>query len=163
MTGNTEQAADTKTVIRPDLNRYVRDKSGSGKRSHRTDDFVARTLAGKDLATIKNGANLFGIDHGKWDALNPGQQRMLIGNALRHRLADTKNPLSEQAVTDVFGEPAAPYDAEAAEAARVAAAEAKAAKAAAKEAAKVSAAPEGEAVDPPAGDAEPTTRKRRGK
>lgn len=112
----------TKTVIRPDLSRYVRDKSGGGKRTHRTDDFVARTLAGKDLDEIKRGANLLGIDTSKWAALNNGQQRMLIGNALRHRLVDKKAPTTEQAITDVYGEPVAPYDAEAAAAAQAAAA-----------------------------------------
>lgn len=116
---NTQvETADTaeapKTRIRPDLNRYVRDKSGKGKRTHRTDDFVARTLAGKDLDTIKQGANLLGINHTKWEHLNPGQQRMLIGNALRHSLNDPKSPLSEREVTDVYGEPCAPYDADAA-------------------------------------------------
>ncbi len=116
MTEDTPAIEETtaKTVIRPDLNRYVRDKSGSGKRTHRIDDFIARTLAGKDLDTIKQGTNLLGIDVTKWAALNSGQQRMLIGNALRHRLVDKKNPSSEQAISDVFGEPVAPYDAEAA-------------------------------------------------
>lgn len=102
-----------KTVIRPDLKRYIRDKSGKGKRTHRTDDFVARTLAGKEIDAVLQGATLLGIDHAKWAHLNVGQQRMLVGNALRHLLADAKNPLTEQAVTDVYGEPVAPYDASA--------------------------------------------------
>lgn len=106
--------APAKTVIRPDLNRYVRDKSGNGKRTHRTDDFVARTLAGKSVEDVLKGAPLLGIDAAKWSHLNVGQQRMLVGNALRHRLQDTKNPLKEQDVTDVYGEPVAPYDADAA-------------------------------------------------
>lgn len=120
MTEQTEQAAETKTVIRPNLKNYVRAKSGSGKRSHRTDDFVARTLDGKTLDAIKSGAALLGVDVAKWEKLNPGQQRMLIGNALRHRLVDAKAPLSEQAITDVFGQPVEPYDAEAAAAAAAA-------------------------------------------
>lgn len=160
MNDQTEVAASEpqKTVIRPDLNRYVRAKSGSGKRTHRTDDFIARTLAGKDLEAIKRGANLLGIDVGKWEKLNPGQQRMLIGNALRHRLVDTKAPLSEQAVTDVYGEPVAPYDAEAAAAADAAAKAAKEAKAAEKAAAKAAkAAPAGPAEA--AGEEAPATEK----
>lgn len=104
----------SKAKIRPNLANYVRDKSGGGKRTHRTDDFVARTLAGKSLDKIKLGANLLGIDTTKWALLNNGQQRMLIGNAIRHRLTDKKAPITEQAVIDVFGEPVAPYDAEAA-------------------------------------------------
>ena len=117
MNENVEQVAteEVKTVIRPDLNRYVRDKSGKGKRTHRTDDFVARTLAGKELEVIKTGASLLGIDHDKWAHLNPGQQRMLIGNALRHRLADAKNGLEESEITSVYGEPVAPYEAKAAD------------------------------------------------
>lgn len=107
----TEAAEEQKTRIRPDLNRYVRDKSGRGKRTHRTDDFVARSLAGKELDVIKQGASLLGIDHAKWEHLNPGQQRMLIGNALRHRLADVKNGLEEREISDVYGEPVAPYEA----------------------------------------------------
>lgn len=132
----TEESA--KTVIRPKLENYVKAKSASGKRSHRTDDFVARTLAnGKSLEEIKSAARHVGIDVDKWSELNIGQQRMLIGNKLRRLLTQAKDPISEAAVTAVFGEPVAPYDAEAAAAAKAAReaeqAEKKAAKAAAAE------------------------------
>ena len=123
-------AAPEKTTIRPDLDRYVRAKSGSGKRTHRIDDLTARTLDGKTLEEVKKGADLLGIDHPKWNHLNNGQQRMLIGNAIRKRLSDTKNPLTEQALADVFGTPVGPYDAEKAAAEAKAADEAKAQKAA---------------------------------
>ena len=113
-----ETAAPEKTVIRPKLENYVRAKSAGGKRTHRTDDFVARTLAGKDLGEIKTGAALLGIDATKWNHVNVGQQRMLIGNALRNRLKAEKDGLSEEQVTQVFGEPVAPYDAEAEAAAK---------------------------------------------
>lgn len=128
----------SKTVIRPNLQNYVRAKSGTGKRTHRIDDFTARTLDGKSLDSIKEGANVLGINHTKWSHLNPGQQRMLIGNAIRSRLTAKKEEdrLSESAVTDVFGEPSAPYDAEADAAAKEAAAAERAAKKAAKEAEK---------------------------
>ena len=119
-TEGTEGTEVEKTRIRPDLSRYVRDKSGNGKRTHRTDDFVARTLAGKSVEAIKQGAALLGIDVAKWEHLNPGQQRMLIGNALRNRLADKKAPIEEESITSVYGEPCAPYDAEAAAAAEAA-------------------------------------------
>lgn len=125
-----------KTVIRPDLKRYVRAKSGAGKRTHRTDDFVARSLDGKTVEEVVNGGAKLGIDTAKWGHLNPGQQRMLTGNALRHRMVDKKDPLTEEQITAVFGEPTAPYDAEA-EAAKAAA---KAAEAAEKAAAKAAAA-----------------------
>lgn len=113
-----------KTVIRPDLKRYVRAKSGNGKRTHRTDDFVARSLDGKTVQEVLEGGAKLGIDVAKWGHLNPGQQRMLVGNALRHLLVAKKDPLTEEQITAVFGEAAAPYDAEAAAAAAAAAAQA---------------------------------------
>ena len=119
---------DAKVRIRPDLNRYIRAKSGNGKRTHRTDDFIARTLDGKTIDQIKAGAAQLGVDFAKWEGLNIGQQRMLIGNKLRHFIERTKT-LGEGQVTAVFGEPAAEYDAEAAAAAKAAAEAAKAAKA----------------------------------
>lgn len=140
MTENTEQAAveqtSTKTVIRPNLNNYVRAKSGSGKRTHRIDDLVARTLDGKTVEQVVEGGTKLGINTAKWLHLNPGQQRMLVGNALRHAMNDTKEPLTAEKLASVFGEPAAPYDAEAAAAAKAAADAEKARKKAEKEAAK---------------------------
>lgn len=157
---NTEQAVETatpaKTVIRPNLKNYIRAKSGSGKRSHRIDDLTARTLAGKSLDEIKSGSNLLGIDSTKWSHLNAGQQRMLIGNAIRKLLQDEKNPLSEQALKDVFGAPAEPYDAEKAAAEAAAAAEKKAAAKAEKEAKAAAKAAEAaaKAAEAATGDAE---------
>lgn len=110
----TEVSAPAKTVIRPNLKNYVRAKSGNGKRTHRIDDFTARTLDGKTVEQALEGAAKLGINAGKWSHLNPGQQRMLVGNAIRNLLNAKKNPIEESAVTAVFGEPAAPYDAEAA-------------------------------------------------
>jgi hypothetical protein len=127
MNDKTEQVEATeevthKTVIRPDIARYVRDKSGNGKRTHRTDDFIARTLAGKNIDEIKAGAEKLDIDFEKWNHLNIGQQRMLIGNKLRHLMQLTKDPLTEDRVTEVYGEPVAEYDEEAEAAAKAAAA-----------------------------------------
>lgn len=143
----TEESA--KTRIRPDLNRYIRDKSGNGKRTHRTDDFVARTLAGKTIEQIKEGASKLGVDCVKWLGLNIGQQRMLIGNKLRHFLDRTKT-ITEAQVTEALGEPVPVYDAEAAAAAKAAADAEKAAKKAA------AAAPAGEGSTAPAESAQPT-------
>lgn len=102
------EATEAKVHIRPDLKRYIRDKSGNGKRTHRTDDFIARTLAGKSIEAIKTGAAALGVDYAKWEGLNIGQQRMLIGNKLRHFIERTKT-LTEEQVTSVFGEPAPVY------------------------------------------------------
>ena len=117
-----------KTRIRPNLDNYVPAKSGSGKRTQRTDDFVARSLDGKDLAKVLSGGEALGIEVSKWSHLNNGQQRMLVGNAIRTALKRTKDPLTEAQVTTVFGEPAAPFDEDAYKAAKAKAAEAKAAK-----------------------------------
>jgi len=132
----TTEAAPAKTVIRPNIKNYVRAKSGAGKRTHRIDDFTARSLDGKTVEQVLEGGAKLGINVGKWSHLNPGQQRMLVGNAIRNLLNAKKDPIEEAAVTAVFGEPAAPYDAEAAAAAKAAADEERAAKKAAKEAEK---------------------------
>src|SRR5262245_49174701 len=102
------EATEQKVRIRPDLGRYIRAKSGNGKRTQRTDDFIARTLDGKTIDAIKEGATKLGVDFSKWNDLNIGQQRMLIGNKLRHFIERTKT-LTEEQVTEVFGEPAAVY------------------------------------------------------
>lgn len=148
----TEQAAPQKTVIRPNLKNYVPAKSSAGKRSHRIDDLTARCLDGKSLEQIKTGADLLGIDHGKWSHLNNGQQRMLIGNKVRAMLSAKKDPITEDAVIQAFGEPAAPYDAEAA----AAKAEKEAAKAAAKAEKEAAAARAAEAAAARAAEAEST-------
>lgn len=157
-----EAAAPAKTVIRPDLNRYVRAKSGNGKRTHRIDDFTARSLDGKTVEQVLEGGAKLGINTAKWSHLNPGQQRMLVGNAIRNLLNAKKDPIEEAAVTAVFGEPSAPYDAEAAAAAKAKAEEEKAAKKAAKEAEKAAKEAAAQAAkdnaatpDPASGGAEP--------
>lgn len=149
----TEAAAPAKTVIRPDLNRYVRAKSGNGKRTHRIDDFTARSLNGKTVDEVVAGGAKLGIDTAKWAHLNPGQQRMLVGNAIRHLLIAKKDPITEDQVSEVFGEPAAPYDADAAAAAKAAADAEKAAKKAAKEQAAAEAAEKKAAAAAAPGDA----------
>lgn len=171
------ETAETKPTIRPKLENYVKAKSGNGKRTHRTDDLVARTLDGKSLDDVKSGARTLGIDTGKWEHLNNGQQRMLIGNALRARLTakNEEERLSERALADVLGEPVAPYDADKAEADAKAAAEKREAAKAAKEEAKAAKAAENaakaqakkdadaaKAVTPPEGEGlpEPTKGKR---
>lgn len=164
-----EVAAPEKTVIRPNLKNYVRAKSGNGKRTHRIDDFTARTLDGKTVQQVVEGGAKLGINVGKWSHLNPGQQRMLVGNAIRNLLNAKKDPIEEAAVTAVFGEPSAPYDAEAAAAAKAAAEEERAAKKAAKEAEKAAkeaakvAAAEAGPVDGAANEASGTAEPPQGK
>lgn len=163
----TETAAPAKTVIRPNIKNYVRAKSGAGKRTHRIDDFTARSLDGKTVEQVLEGGAKLGINVGKWSHLNPGQQRMLVGNAIRNLLNAKKDPIEEAAVTAVFGEPAAPYDAEAAAAAKAAADEERAAKKAAKEAEKAekeaakAAAAQTDTQDEASGSAEPPEGKGR--
>lgn len=107
----TEATTEAKVVIRPNIANYVPAKSGSGKRTHRTDDFVARVLDGKSVDDVKAGAAKLGINAAKWEHLNAGQQRMLIGNAMRAAMK-AKEPTTEEQIIAVFGEPVAPYDAE---------------------------------------------------
>lgn len=154
----------TKTVIRPNMANYVPDKSGSGKRTHRTDDFVARSLAGKSVDEVKERASKLGIDVEKWAHLNPGQQRMLIGNRLRTLMKARENPLTEEDITAVFGEPVPEYDAEAAAAAKQAAAEErerKKAEKAQKDAEKAAAVAEEQAPDPDTEEGSKPRRKRK--
>lgn len=143
----TTQHAPAKTIIRPNIKNYVRAKSGAGKRTHRIDDFTARSLDGKTVEQVLKGGAKLGVDVAKWSHLNPGQQRMLVGNAIRNLLNSKKDPIEEEAVTAVFGEPAVPYDAEAVAAAKAAAEEQRAAKKAAKEAEKAAKAAAKEAAD----------------
>ena len=79
----TTECAPAKTIIRPNIKNYVRAKSGAGKRTHRIDDFTARSLDGKTVEQVLKGGAKLGVDVAKWSHLNPGQQRMLVGNAIR--------------------------------------------------------------------------------
>lgn len=161
----TTEYAPAKTIIRPNIKNYVRAKSGTGKRTHRIDDFTARSLDGKTVEQVLKGGAKLGVDVAKWSHLNPGQQRMLVGNAIRNLLNSKKDPIEEEAVTAVFGEPAAPYDAEAVAAAKAAAEEQRAAKKAAKEAEKAAKAAAAEAgpVDGTPGEASGSAEPPQGK
>lgn len=148
-TSEATSEAPTKTTIRPDVSKMV--KTGSG--SYHKDDFLGNTLAGLSVEQVKQIAEQVGVEVGKYAHLNPGQQRMNIGNTLRKLVADTDERglegasldkavaanLASEKVRDKIeelatGMKAANAEAEAAEKAeKAAAAEAKAA---AKEAAK---------------------------
>ncbi len=63
----------------------VRTKSASGGISFHCGDAVAQALAGLTLAHVKTlAAEGLGIDTTKYDHLNPGQQRMTLGNLIRN-------------------------------------------------------------------------------
>lgn len=68
-----------KTTIRPNIANMVKTAGGS----YHKDDFVGTTLNGLTVAQVIAAATEAGIDHTKYAHLNPGQQRMTIGNRLR--------------------------------------------------------------------------------
>lgn len=68
-----------KTTIRPNTANMAKTAGGS----YHKDDFIGTTLNGLTVAQVKAAAIEHGIDTGKYAHLNPGQQRMAIGNRLR--------------------------------------------------------------------------------
>ena len=80
----SEATAVSKTTIRPNIANMVKTKGGS----YHKDDFIGSTLAGLTVDQVKVVAVECGLDVGKYAHLNPGQQRMTLGNQLRARCAD---------------------------------------------------------------------------
>ena len=68
-----------KTSIRPKVEGMVKTKGGS----YHKDDFLGNALSGVTVEQVKLIAAEMGVDTSKYDHLNPGQQRMNIGNRLR--------------------------------------------------------------------------------
>jgi uncharacterized protein YbaP (TraB family) len=68
-----------KTTIRPNIANMVKTAGGS----YHKDDFIGTTLNGLTVAQVNEAAMEAGIDPIKYAHLNPGQQRMAIGNRLR--------------------------------------------------------------------------------
>lgn len=87
MEQNTEQAV-VKTAIRPNIANMVKTKGGS----YHKDDFVGVTLAGLSVAQVLAIGSARGIDVTKYAHLNPGQQRMTVGNKLRAMTAIKEVP-----------------------------------------------------------------------
>lgn len=60
-------------------------KTAGGRKAVDCNDKVAKALRGKTLDEVKTVARKNGLKDRlpKWEHLNPGQQRMAIGNALR--------------------------------------------------------------------------------
>ena len=73
-----------KTVIRPDTSKMVKAKGGSFHK----DDFIGNKLAGLTVAQVLTIGAEMGVEVSKYSHLNPGQQRMTLGNQLRARCAD---------------------------------------------------------------------------
>ena len=121
---NTNEAQSTKTVIRPDTTNMVKTSGGSFHK----DDFIGNKLAGLTVDQVKVIGTEMGVDVSKYDHLNPGQQRMNVGNALRRMSA---NPDAADKI-GTLADPMHEANAEAKIAAEAAKAEAKAAKEAAK-------------------------------
>ena len=85
-----------KTTIRPDTSKMVKSASGSFHK----DDFVGTTLAGLTVAQVLLVAVAAGLDSSKYSHLNPGQQRMTLGNQLRKLCADVDERGLEAAALD---------------------------------------------------------------
>lgn len=75
--------ATSKTRITLPTGNMTRVKSVSGGVSFHCGDRLAKNLQGLPLAHVKAIATTFGLDVAKYAHLNPGQQRMNIGNLIR--------------------------------------------------------------------------------
>lgn len=137
-------AENAKTAIRPNVANMVKAAGGS----YHKDDFVGTTLNGLTVAQVLEIGTALGMEVAKYGHLNPGQQRMTVGNKIRKLTAIREVPevggKPDQKVVDANEAAAAVRDqiedlAEAAKEANKAAAEAKAAEKAAKSAAVKSA------------------------
>lgn len=90
-TQEQEVAVVAKTRIELPTEQMTRVKSASGGVSFHCGDVVAQKLSGLSLAHVKELCTTgFGFDVNKYDHLNPGQQRMTLGNLIRTVLR--KNP-----------------------------------------------------------------------
>ena len=81
-----KQTEEGKTVIRPNTETYTKTRSASGSISFHTGDLVAQALAGLSIDEVKDLAVQVMDDDTmptKYDHLNPGQQRMNLGNRMR--------------------------------------------------------------------------------
>jgi hypothetical protein len=131
-------ATPSKATIRPNIANMVKTKGGS----YHKDDFIGTTLAGLTVDQVKVIATECGLDVSKYNHLNPGQQRMTLGNSLRKltNMVDEsglEGPALDKAVEANLGaEKARDQVEELAIVAKEANEEAAAEKAAAKEAAK---------------------------
>lgn len=92
------ETAPAKPTIRPNTENMVKTASGSFHKN----DFIGNTLAGLTLDQVKAVADELGFDHSKYSALNNGQQRMSIGNALRKIVKDYDHAVLAEKAASVF-------------------------------------------------------------
>jgi hypothetical protein len=86
-------AASDGTRIKPDWDKLTKVQAASGKRSFDNADSVAKKLRGKTLEEVADIASAMLVEEGegmtakallaKYSHLNPGHQRMCIGNKVR--------------------------------------------------------------------------------
>lgn len=81
-------ASDARVTIAPVKTRYTKCRAASGRSSLDNDDQVAQQLRGATLDHVYNvAARVLGVDEAvlvaKYGHLNPGQQRMCLGNRIR--------------------------------------------------------------------------------
>jgi hypothetical protein len=93
---------EEKTIIRPKVESMSQTKSASGSTTHSKGDFVSDTLEAWPLYNVRNLATSIGIDVSKYDHLNPGHQRMILGNMFRKRIND-REKLDEGSGAEWFG------------------------------------------------------------
>jgi hypothetical protein len=87
------KAADEGTRIRPDWDSLTKVQAASGKRSFDNADTIAVKMRGKTLEEVAEIASVILVEQGegmtavellaKYSHLNPGHQRMCIGNKVR--------------------------------------------------------------------------------
>lgn len=87
----SDDASDDGRLVKPNLDRYVTSaevKTASGRKAIDINDEVATALRGVDLADVYRQASAATGQtqkalHEKYDHLNPGMQRMNLGNLIR--------------------------------------------------------------------------------
>jgi colicin import membrane protein len=88
--------AKTETVVIADeyRDKYTVDdkvRTASGGKSISCGDQVAQALNGLTVDQLARVAKSAGLDLGKWKHLNPGMQRMNLGNSMRARMENGDN------------------------------------------------------------------------
>lgn len=89
---DAKEGAPKEVRVKPDLSKYVKGVSGSGKKTMRTNDLVAAALDGFTLDEVYAVAQELTDTpakefHAKYDHLNVGMQRMNLGNRIRGAIA----------------------------------------------------------------------------
>jgi hypothetical protein len=92
MANAKEESAAKEVRVKPDLSKYVKGVSGSGKKTMRTNDHVAASLDGFTLDEVYRVASELTDTpekeyRDKYSHLNVGMQRMNLGNRIRGAIA----------------------------------------------------------------------------